>query len=166
MKRHHKVKKAEFLEDGLIPCIDQSRNFIGGYTNNEEAIVNIGKPVIVFGDHTRILKFVNFPFACGADGTQLIASNRESVSQEYLYFALDAAALSNYFYARHFKFLKDLYILIPPSMFLGLSSQITFATDIGASKITKRQYCYYLTKARDLTATAADEWGDRWCEPR
>jgi len=61
VKRPRKIKKEEYLEDGLIPCVDQSREFIGGYTDDQEAIVNSGKPVIVFGDHTRILKFIDFP---------------------------------------------------------------------------------------------------------
>ena len=89
VKRPPKIKKGEFLKQGPIPCVDQSREFIGGYTEDEEAVVDIGKPVIVFGDHTRILKFVDFPFACGADGTQLIVSNDEAMSQEYMYFTLE-----------------------------------------------------------------------------
>ena len=123
VKRPRKIKTSEFLDEGPIPCVDQSRDFIGGYTNDEESIVDIGQPVIVFGDHTRILKFVDFPFACGADGTQLIVSNDEVISQEFLYFALDAIDLSNYFYARHFKFLKDQYIPRPPNMLLEVGWQ-------------------------------------------
>ena len=119
VKRPRKIKKEDFLEDGLIPCIDQSQEFVGGYTDDKEAVVDLGQPVIVFGDHTRILKFISFPFACGADGTQLIVSNDEAMSQEFLYFALDAVDLSNYFYARHFKFLKGQYILRPPDALIA-----------------------------------------------
>ncbi|MCD6599150.1 MAG: restriction endonuclease subunit S, partial [Dehalococcoidia bacterium] len=85
VNRPRKIKKADFLDDGPIPCVDQSRDFIGGYTTDDESIVDEGKPIIVFGDHTRILKFVDFPFACGADGTQLIVANEAAMSQEYLY---------------------------------------------------------------------------------
>ena len=84
VKRPRKIKKEDFLEDGPIPCIDQSQEFVGGYTDDKEAVVDLGQPVIVFGDHTRILKFINFPFACGADGTQLIVSNDEAMSQEFV----------------------------------------------------------------------------------
>lgn len=148
VKRPRKIKKTEFLNSGNIPCIDQSRNFISGYTDDEEAVVDIGKPVIVFGDHTRILKFVDFPFACGADGTQLIISNDEAISQEFLYFALDAIDLSNYFYARHFKFLKDQYIPRPSNMLL---SQFTDnARPILKQIKLLRNHNHYLTNARDL----------------
>ena len=148
VRRPRKIKKSDFLKEGAIPCVDQSRGFIGGYTDDEEAALDIGQPVIVFGDHTRILKFVDFPFACGADGTQLIVSNDEAMSQEFLYFALDAIDLSNYFYARHFKFLKDQYIPRPPNMLL---SQFTDnAQPILGQIKSLRDHCHYLSKARDL----------------
>ena len=148
VKRSHKIKKAEFLEHGSIPCVDQSRDFISGYTNDKESVVDIGKPVIVFGDHTRILKFVDFPFACGADGTQLIVSNDEAMSQEFLYFALDAVDLSDYFYARHFKFLKDQYLPRPPDR---LIAQFTaYARPMRQQIKSLRAYSYRLSKARDF----------------
>lgn len=93
--------------------IHESRDFIAGYTNNPEAVVNMGCPIIVFGDHTRILKYIQFPFAKGADGTQLIISNNENMPQSLLYYSLVAVDLSNYHYARHFKYLKAENILVP-----------------------------------------------------
>ena len=70
-------------------------------------------PVIVFGDHTRILKYIQFPFAKGADGTQLIISNTELMPEPLLYLSLLSVDLSNYHYARHFKYLKEEMIIIP-----------------------------------------------------
>ena len=107
------IKASDYLLEGSIPIIDQSRDFIAGYTDNQAALVNIGKPVIVFGDHTRILKYIIFPFAKGADGTQLIVSNNERMPQPLLYCSLINIDLSNYHYARHFKYLKEKEILIP-----------------------------------------------------
>ncbi len=148
VSRPTKIQKADYLEAGLIPCVDQSREFIGGYTDDEEATVDIGKPVIVFGDHTRILKFVSFPFACGADGTQLIVSNDEMMSQEFLFFALAAIDLTNYFYARHFKFLKDQYILRSTNMLLTQFTDVVRPIMIQIN--TLRAYNERLSKARDL----------------
>jgi len=148
VKRPRKIKKSEFLPDGPIPCVDQSRDFIGGYTDEREAVIDEGKPIIVFGDHTRILKFVDFPFACGADGTQLIVSNNAALSQEYLYFSLDAVDLSNYFYARHFKFLKDQYIPIPTE---SLIATFTASADPVMKQVkTLRELTRKLAKARYL----------------
>lgn len=111
--RTKQVMTAELLESGKIPVIDQSRNFIAGYTNDEETIVDLDIPVIVFGDHTRVLKYIQFPFAKGADGTQLIVTNNERMPQSLLYCSLVNVDLSNYHYARHFKYLKAEEILLP-----------------------------------------------------
>ena len=111
--RSKQVKTVEYLQEGAIPIIDQSRDFIAGYTNDLETVVDIGCPVIVFGDHTRILKYIQFPFAKGADGIQLIISNNENMPQSLLYYSLIAVDLSNYHYARHFKYLKAENILVP-----------------------------------------------------
>ncbi|NDA62132.1 MAG: restriction endonuclease subunit S [Chitinophagia bacterium] len=112
VKRKAKIPKSDYKETGDFPIIDQSTDFIGGYTNEKEVVYE-ELPMIVFGDHTRILKYINFPFACGADGTQLIKPNNPSISVAYLYFELISCNLSNYHYARHFKFLKEQVIKLP-----------------------------------------------------
>lgn len=111
--RTKQIKTVEYLKKGAIPVIDQSRDFIAGYTNDSTALVDMGIPIIVFGDHTRVLKYIQFPFARGADGTQLIVSGVDSMPQSLLYLSLIAVDLSNYHYARHFKYLKEEIILIP-----------------------------------------------------
>jgi len=111
--RKKKIQRVSYLVSGDIPCVDQSADFIGGFTNDTDALHAEPLPMIVFGDHTRALKFVNFPFASGADGTQLIYPNRKGLSPEFFYCALSAIDLSNFFYARHFKFLKEEEILLP-----------------------------------------------------
>ncbi|WP_404358817.1 restriction endonuclease subunit S [Methylotuvimicrobium sp. KM1] len=108
-----KIKSSEYCTEGKFPIIDQSREYIAGYTNDEDSIIDIRKPIIVFGDHTRILKLVNFPFARGADGTQILLSKDERMPQYLFYFSLLAIDLSNYHYARHFKFLKDCELILP-----------------------------------------------------
>ena len=112
VKRKPKVLKSDYKEAGEFPIVDQSTDFIGGYTNEKYAIYE-ELPIIVFGDHTRILKFINFPFACGADGTQLVKPLNPNISAAYLYFELINCNLSNYHYARHFKFLKEQVIKLP-----------------------------------------------------
>ncbi len=143
-----KIKKNDYLEIGNIPCVDQSRDFIGGYTNDEDAIYDDPLPIVIFGDHTRILKFIDFPFARGADGTQLLIPNRDDVSVAYFYFALDAIDLSNYFYARHFKFLKDQIVRIPTQ---AVREKFTAFADGAMQQIkTLREQNIALSRARDL----------------
>ncbi|MDQ7082658.1 MAG: hypothetical protein Q9N34_06680 [Aquificota bacterium] len=67
-----KVKQKEYKAIGKHPIIDQGQKFIAGYTDREDLLYQGPLPVIIFGDHTRIWKFVDFPFVCGADGTKII----------------------------------------------------------------------------------------------
>ena len=114
VKRRVSIPKSEICSTGNIPVIDQSRQFIAGYTDVSESRIDVENPLIVFGDHTRILKFIMFPFACGADGTQLIMSNDlNRMPQVLFYISLINVDLSSYSYARHFKYLKQEEIVVP-----------------------------------------------------
>ena len=108
-----KINAKDYLSSGSIPIIDQSSDFICGYTNEISALIKASNiPAIIFGDHTRILKFIDFDFARGADGTQILFSNNEKMPQYLFYHSLLKIDLSNYGYARHFKFLKEQKILL------------------------------------------------------
>jgi len=111
--RKKRVKKQDYELDAAIPVVDQGRDFIGGYTSDLEALHDNPLPIIVFGDHTRVLKYVGFPFACGADGTQLLLPNTERMPTSLFFYALRSIDLSDFAYARHFKFLKEQGILVP-----------------------------------------------------
>ena len=145
--RTKQVMTAELLEVGRIPVVDQSRSFVAGYTNDEETIVDLGIPVIVFGDHTRVLKYIQFPFAKGADGTQLIVTSNEKMPQSLLYCSLVNVDLSNYHYARHFKYLKAEEILLPSldvaHQFDGIVSPLFEQVQM------LRDKCKLATEARD-----------------
>ena len=108
-----KINAKDYLSSGSIPIIDQSSDFICGYTDEISALIKASNiPAIIFGDHTRILKFIDFDFARGADGTQILFSNNEKMPQYLFYHSLLKIDLSNYGYARHFKFLKEQKILL------------------------------------------------------
>ena len=145
--RTKQIPTSEYLPNGKIPVIDQSREFIAGYTNDVQAIVKSKAPIIVFGDHTRILKLVQFPFAKGADGTQLIISASERMPQRLLYCSLMNIDLSNYHYARHFKYLKSEIILLPLK---GIADDFEKITDPIFKKIQScRDQCCWGQEARD-----------------
>lgn len=145
--RTKQIPTSEYLPNGKIPVIDQSREFIAGYTNDVQAIVKSKAPINVFGDHTRILKLVQFPFAKGADGTQLIISASERMPQRLLYCSLMNIDLSNYHYARHFKYLKSEIILLPSK---GIADDFEKITDPVFKKIQScRDQCCWGQEARD-----------------
>lgn len=120
-----RIPSSEYLRDGLIPVIDQSSDFIAGYTNNPDSVLESKSGYIVFGDHTRIVKYIRFPFARGADGTQVLKSNNPCIPEELFYQMIKSIDLSNYGYARHFKFLKDTLIVIPEKNISGNFAEIT-----------------------------------------
>jgi len=108
-----KIPAIDFYDKGSIPVIDQSSDFIAGYTDDETSVLYNKTGYIVFGDHTRVVKYIRFPFARGADGTQIINSNTRCMPNELFYQVIKSIDLSNYGYARHFKYLKDTIIVIP-----------------------------------------------------
>ena len=114
IQRTKQVPANNYQLTGNIPIIDQSKDYIAGYTDDEECLVKVSVPFIVFGDHTRVLKFIPFSFAKGADGTQLIMSNDlDKMPQTLFYNSLVNVDLSNYSYARHFKYLKEELVVVP-----------------------------------------------------
>ncbi|MCB1189651.1 MAG: restriction endonuclease subunit S [Leptospiraceae bacterium] len=113
VKRMPKVSTDQYLSEGLFPIIDQGDSIIAGYTNDESFVQFEPLPLVIFGDHTRRVKYVNFPFAAGADGTQFLYPKNKSLLPIYFFIAVKNIDLSNFHYARHFKFLKQEYIIIP-----------------------------------------------------
>lgn len=120
-----KIPSTELSSKGSIPVIDQSADFIAGYTSDKSSLLSNEDGYIIFGDHTRIVKYIRFPFARGADGTQLINSNNINMPNELLYQVIKSIDLSSYGYARHFKYLKDTIIPIPPANLANKYAQIT-----------------------------------------
>ena len=107
-----KLQQKEFLDNGKFPIIDQGVNFIAGYTNNESKVYAGKLPVVIFGDHTRILKFVNFPFALGADGVKILIP-KENINPKYFYYAIQILKIKSLGYSRHYKLLKTKKIPLP-----------------------------------------------------
>jgi type I restriction enzyme, S subunit len=101
------IKSSEYELSGVLPVIDQSEEFICGYTNQIDKKYLGTLPVVVFGDHTRHVKFIDFEFVAGADGTQILQAGKY-LNQKYFYYLIVAAsqAIGNYGYDRHFKHLK------------------------------------------------------------
>ena len=108
-----KIQKSQFRNNGNYPIIDQSQEDISGYTNDENMIIKSQKALIVFGDHTRVVKYVDSEFAQGADGVKIIET-RDELLPQYLYYYLKANPLESRGYRRHFSILKLLEIPLPP----------------------------------------------------
>lgn len=108
-----KIPQKKYLPKGKYPIIDQGSEFIAGYTDNKNDVCKGQLPVIIFGDHTRIFKFVDFAFAIGADGTKILRA-KEGVDPKYLYYYLKSIELPSRGYSRHYRYLRENKILLAP----------------------------------------------------
>lgn len=104
-----KLKSTDYKSFGEFPVIDQGQNFIGGYT--DEDIAFPAQPFVVFGDHTCIVKYVNFPFVQGADGVKVLSAN-ECIDAKYLYYCMKSIKLHGG-YSRHWSQMKKIEIPVP-----------------------------------------------------
>jgi len=112
--RTTKVQRANYRQSGQYPIIDQGQGFIAGYWDRQDDIYPGELPVIVFGDHTRVFKFVDFPFVVGADGTQLLVPDTTRFDPYFLYLAYSSLNIPSRGYNRHFSLLKEQTIVMPP----------------------------------------------------
>lgn len=107
-----KIKKKDYLTNGKFAVIDQSQKEIAGYTNDESALFLGELPILIFGDHTRVIKYVDTAFACGADGTRVLKP-ADYLDPEFSYFYLRSIQLENLGYSRHYKLLKKINVPVP-----------------------------------------------------
>ncbi|HIE0906463.1 TPA: restriction endonuclease subunit S [Serratia marcescens] len=106
----NKIKSSEILPEGKYPVIEQSQEFISGYCNEECLLIRLDNPVIVFGDHTRNIKFIDF--VVGADGVKILSPLL--ICERYFFWHLRSFKLDARGYARHFKVLNSRLFALPP----------------------------------------------------
>ncbi len=109
-----KTKQKEYLPKGELPIVDQGRELVGGYSNNMELQVSCSLPVVVFGDHTRAVKYVDFPFGAGADGIKVLEP-KDGIYPKFLYYATQylVLRLEDKGYARHYQHLEKKELNVP-----------------------------------------------------
>ena len=113
VRRKGSIQQSEYRSHGKYPVVDQGEGLIAAYSDADSLVHSEALPLIVFGDHTRAFKFVNFPFITGADGTQLLLPNEEEVDPRFLYYALRNLDIPSRGYSRHFKYLKEQSLWAP-----------------------------------------------------
>ena len=106
------VKKEAYNNGSQYPIISQEEKFISGYCDDESIVCHIDRPIVVFGDHTRVLKYIDFDFVVGADGVKVIIPIK-SIDSKFLLYFLQWYNIPNLGYSRHYKLLKDVMVPIP-----------------------------------------------------
>lgn len=111
-ERSKQIPKSGYLSLGRWPIIDQGQRAIAGYTDDSKKVISPEKPVIIFGDHTRAFKYVDFDFALGADGTKPLVAAAD-FHPKFLFFALSALDVPSRGYNRHFVVLAEMCVPRP-----------------------------------------------------
>jgi type I restriction enzyme S subunit len=108
-----KIKATDYKPQGKYKIIDQGKGAIAGYTDDANLVNGQLLPVLIFGDHTRVLKYEEEPIALGADGAKALLVNPDLAIPRYVYYYLRSIEIKEAGYSRHFKFLKKVDIPIP-----------------------------------------------------
>jgi type I restriction enzyme, S subunit len=129
-----KIQTRDYKSSGRFPIIDQGQERIAGWTDDDDAVISSPLPLVVFGDHTRAFKFVETPFARGADGTQLMRP-KDSIDPQFFFYACRALDLPARGYNRHFSILKEMELVYPQD----LDEQRSIAAALGAAERASMQ---------------------------
>lgn len=154
-----KLQTSEYATTGEIPIIDQSQDYIAGWTNQSAAAIDPQDGLVVFGDHTCAVKFVDRPFAQGADGIKILRT-RQALLPKYLALYLQAYPLAQDGYRRHFSKLKEYPIRFPE-----LDVQQAIVTEIEAEQALVNGNRDLIDRfEKKIDAAIARVWGEAKAE--
>lgn len=118
------VKTSEYSSGTKYPIISQEDKLISGYYDDESYVFHIASPVVIFGDHTRVLKYIDFDFVVGADGVKIISPQKD-LNAKFLLYYLQWYKIPNLGYSRHYKLLREIKIPLPPQ-----STQLAIVSEL------------------------------------
>jgi restriction endonuclease S subunit len=107
------VQTSEYNSGTRYPIVSQEDKLVSGYCDDSSLLYHIDNPVVIFGDHTRVLKYVDFDFVVGADGVKILIP-KEFLNAKFLFFYLQWYNIPSLGYSRHYKLLKEISIPVPP----------------------------------------------------
>lgn len=108
-----KIQRKDFLQEGHFPIISQEADFINGYWNDAADVFRAKSPVVIFGDHTQALKYIDFDFVLGADGVKILKP-QDFLFPRFFFYQLQSFELPSLGYARHYRQLRERNIIFPP----------------------------------------------------
>lgn len=115
--KEYQIKESEVIKEGKYCVISQSKEYSIGFSNDFSKLFIHKCPVIVFGDHTTVVKYIDFDFIIGADGVKIFSPNEKIIDGRFFYYILLFYSLNlgkKGEYSRHYKFIKNKPIPLPP----------------------------------------------------
>lgn len=113
VKYTSKVQRKNFKDFGTYPIISQESELINGYWDLECDLFRIENPLVIFGDHTKVIKYVDFNFVLGADGVKIL-NPISKINAKFLAYFLMSCQIPDLGYARHYRLLKEISVPAPP----------------------------------------------------
>jgi len=107
------IKENEIAEKGKYPVINQGKGYILGFSDKEEFLIKDNLPLIVFGDHTCEVKYIDFPFIVAGEGVKILKP-KKGINPLFFFYAVSKYKPTPEHYRRHFKLLKESKIPLPP----------------------------------------------------
>lgn len=131
VKHTNKLKSNLYKEEGKYPIVSQEKEIISGYWDDDNDLYHHDKPIVIFGDHTKVIKYIDFDFVLGADGTKILYP-KENLNSKFFYYWLCSVRLRDLGYARHYRLLKEQIVPVPP---LSVQERIVMILDAAFAKI-------------------------------
>lgn len=168
IKISKKIPKKLFNPVGKYPIISQEEELINGYWDIEEDLLKVERPLVIFGDHTKKIKYIDFDFVLGADGVKVLLP-KAFLDARFLYYQLQSIPIEDLGYARHYRLLKQTKILCPPlpeqHQIVSILDKAFAAIDKAKANIEKN-----IQNAKELFQSKLDEVfsnkGEGWEEKK
>lgn len=135
VKYTRKIQNSDYLPNGIVPVVSQEETFISGYWDNKDDAFKVDFPVVIFGDHSRVVKYVDFDFVLGADGVKILKPI-DGLNARFFYHFLKWHNVPSLGYSRHYKLLKEIDVPIPP---LSEQQHIVEELDLLSTIIEKKK---------------------------
>jgi type I restriction enzyme, S subunit len=108
----NKIPRSAFLQEGAYPVVSQEDGLINGYWNERSDVFTVSRPLTVFGDHTRVLKYIDFDFVLGADGVKILRP-KGFLNPKFFHYQMQSFSFPSLGYARHYRLLKNKEVVFP-----------------------------------------------------
>ena len=160
VKYTSKIQSKLYKDKGKHPIISQEDVFISGYWDNPSDVYHVKHPIVIFGDHTKVVKYIDFDFVLGADGVKILDPTKD-INAKFLYYWTKYVPLRNLGYARHYKLLSEKTIHFPP---LPEQQRIVAKLDKAFEAIdkVKAKAEQNLNNAKELFESTLNNWMNKF----
>jgi type I restriction enzyme S subunit len=143
------VLQKDYKKLGLYPIVSQSKDLISGYSNEKDLLIDQDIPTVIFGDHTQVIKYIDFPFIIGADGVKILKPLDEYIPK-FFYYLIKSIDLNSSKYARHYKILRSQKIPYKDKSFDVQEKIVAFLDDLQINALKEKIYFDYSIESKIL----------------